>query len=123
MNPRFRLNDRAKKFGRYSSLRAACSTRSLVCFGIALAAGESLTTTETVAGDNFRYSARVLKLTGFTAEADFDGWVTRARVMVLEAAFQLPAVSPRSAGEISSPQATPYSQPRTIPIKAVLFSH
>src|SRR5450631_572170 len=97
MNPRLRLRDRAKKFGRYSSFRAACSTRSFVCFGIALAAGESLITTETVAGDSFRYSASILRLTGLATETDFEGWVTRARVIVLETAFRVSEAPLQSA--------------------------
>jgi hypothetical protein len=41
-----------------------------VCAGIAFAAGESFMTTETVAGESFRKSARVRKLT--VLAGDFD---------------------------------------------------
>src|ERR1700691_5890063 len=112
MNPRLRLRDRAKKFGRYCSLRAACNTRSFVCFGIAFAAGESLITTETVAGDSFRYSASVRKLTGFAGRSGFDGRVLRVRVIVLEAAFRFYAVrlrSTRGNRDILSPGVPFYS--------------
>src|SRR6266536_1279742 len=123
MNPRLRLKDRAKKFARYCSLRAACSTRSFVCFGIALAAGESLITTETVAGESFRYSASDRRLTGFVGIADFDGCVNCALAIVLEATFQLSAVPPMARGNRGiSLSASGYRIPRTLtpPIKAVL---
>src|SRR6266852_2320431 len=124
MNPRFRLKERAKKFGRYCSFRAACSTRSLVCFGIALAAGESLTTTETVAGESFKYSASDRRLTGFAGRADFDEWVTCALAIVLESTFQLSAVPPRwpveTAAGASPPQVHRITRATDNPIKAVL---
>jgi hypothetical protein len=40
--------------------------------GIARAAGEWFITTETVAGDSFRYSANILKLTDRAAEGTGD---------------------------------------------------
>src|ERR1700751_2810173 len=84
IKPRFRLKERAKKFGRYSNSRAACKTRSFVCFGIAFAAGESLMTTETVAGDKRRYSASARRLTGFGGGDGFMALVPRECLIRLE---------------------------------------
>src|ERR1700761_1671940 len=55
---------RACRFGRYSNLLAASSTRSLVAGEMDLATGELLRTIEMVAGDRSRYSARVFNVTG-----------------------------------------------------------
>jgi len=58
-------NDRAKKLGRYFSLRAAARILSLVCCGMESATGERLMTRDTVAGARARCSASCFKLTGF----------------------------------------------------------
>src|SRR5882724_491749 len=55
---------RAQTLGRYLNFLTAARTRSLVRCGISWAVGESLRTTEIVAGDKSRYFARNFKLMG-----------------------------------------------------------
>jgi hypothetical protein len=85
-----------------------------------------LITTETVAGESFRYSASDRRLTGFVGRGDFDEWVKCALAIVLEATFQLSAV-PRwpveTAAAASLPQGTVSPGQLTTPIKAVLYRY
>src|SRR5208283_522379 len=82
--------------------------RSLVWAGIALAARELFITTETVAGDSFRYSAKERRLTGLAAET---GWNPLARALRARVFFisiiRIPALQFLVGSTISIPGGPP----------------